>query len=82
MQWIKKNKRFVPSAFALTTVVVFWIVGAAGGMGFLHDAESAMAMLAGLYLMLGVVAVSIIVTVLALMDLAHVTSDRKQRTVA
>ncbi|MBG6218913.1 putative membrane protein [Arthrobacter sp. CAN_A6] len=82
MQWIQNNKRFLPSGFALIAVVVFWIVGAAGGIGFLHDAESAMAMLAGLYLMLAVVAASIIVTVLALMDLAHVTSARKQRTVA
>ncbi|MBG6182413.1 putative membrane channel-forming protein YqfA (hemolysin III family) [Arthrobacter sp. CAN_A214] len=67
----------MPPAFALTAVVVFWIVGAAGGMGFLHDAQSAMDMLTGLYLMLAVVAVSLIVTVLALMDLAHITSARR-----
>ncbi|MBG6218232.1 heme/copper-type cytochrome/quinol oxidase subunit 2 [Arthrobacter sp. CAN_A6] len=67
----------MPSAFALTAVIVFWIVGAAGGIGFLHDAESAMAMLTGLHLMLAVVAVSIIVTVLALMDLVHITTARK-----
>ncbi len=77
MQWLKENRASIPSAVALLVVVVFWIVAAAGGLGLLHDASSPMAMLTGLYLMLALVAVSIIVAVLAATDLLRRAAERR-----
>ncbi|WP_459310597.1 hypothetical protein [Arthrobacter sp. MDT2-2] len=53
----------------MLAVVVLWVVGVVGGIGFLADASSPMVMLIGLYIMLAGVAVSIIVATLAVNDL-------------
>ncbi|MEG9247821.1 hypothetical protein V6S67_06975 [Arthrobacter sp. Soc17.1.1.1] len=70
-QWLKNNRGALPSIVALAGVALFWVVGAVGGIGFLHDASSPMAMLTGLYVMLAAVAVSIIIATLALTDLTR-----------
>ncbi len=77
-QWLKDNRKALPSVVALLGVAVFWIVGAVSGIGYLRDVSSPMAMLTGLYLMLAAVAASIVVAVLALTDLARRFS--RQRT--
>lgn len=69
MQWLRNNKAALPSMIALLGVAVFWVVGLVGGIGYLADASSPMAMLTGLYLMLAAVAVSIIIAILAFNDL-------------
>ena len=61
----------MPSLIALVGLAVFWAVGAVGGIGFLADASSPMAMLTGLYMMLAAVAVSVIIATLALTDLSR-----------
>ncbi|THJ67478.1 hypothetical protein E8P82_05115 [Arthrobacter echini] len=76
-QWLKDNRTALPSVLALLGVAVFWVVGAFGGISFLHDATSPMAMLTGLYLMLVAVAASIIVAVLALTDLVRRFSGQR-----
>lgn len=79
MQWIKTNKAAMPAYVALLAVAVFWVAGGVGALDLLHDASSPMAMLTGLYLMLALVAVSIIITVLAAMDLTRRAADTKRR---
>lgn len=69
VQWLRDNRSTLPSIAALLAVTVFWVVGAVGGIRFLAEASSPMAMLVGLYVMLAGVAVSIIVATLALNDL-------------
>ncbi|WP_146069679.1 hypothetical protein [Arthrobacter sp. B0490] len=63
------DRAALPSMLALVAVAVFWAVGAVGGIRFLADTSSPMTLLVGLYVMLAGVAVSIIVTTLALNDL-------------
>jgi hypothetical protein len=65
-RWLKDNKGALPSIAALLAVVTFWVVAAVGGVGFLAEASSPMAMLTGLYVGLAAVAVSIIAATLAL----------------
>lgn len=69
MQWLRNNKAALPSMIALLGVAAFWLVGVVGGIGYLADARSSMAMLTGLYVMLAAVAVSVIIAILALNDL-------------
>ncbi|MHA7190758.1 hypothetical protein ACX80N_10750 [Arthrobacter sp. MDT2-16] len=78
-QWLKDNGGALPSIAALVGVALFWVVGAVGGIGFLRDASSPMAMLAGLYVMLAAVAVSIIIAILALTDLTRRYSRPRTR---
>lgn len=77
VQWIKHNRAALPSIIALLVVAGFWVVGVSGGIDYLHSHTSPMATLAGLYVMLAAVAVSIIVATLALNDL--VTRYSRQR---
>lgn len=77
--WLKDNRAALPSIIALLGVAVFWVVGAVGGIGFLREASSPMAMLAGLYVMLAAVAVSIIIATLALTDVTRRLSRRHPR---
>ena len=69
--WLRDNRGALPSITAIIAVAMFWVVGAIGGMSFLADAKSPMAMLTGLYIGLAAVAVSIIIATLALNDLAR-----------
>ncbi len=78
-QWFKHNQGAVPSLVALLGVALFWVVGAVGGIGFLRDASSPMTMLTGLYVMLAAVAVSIIISTLALTDLTRRYSRPRTR---
>ncbi len=78
-QWLKDNRAALPSMIALLGVAAFWIVGPVGGLGFLSDASSPMAMLTGLYVGLAAVAVSIIIATLALNDLVNRYSRRRTR---
>ncbi|WP_162149356.1 hypothetical protein [Arthrobacter sp. Br18] len=50
---------------------VFWTVGLLGGLSVLDEAQSGVRMLMGLYLMLALVALSIILTVFAGNDIAN-----------
>lgn len=79
MQWLRKNKTSIPAYMALLAVASFWVAGGVGALDLLGEARSPMAMLTGLYLMLALVAVSIIITVLALTDLTRRASDSKRR---
>ncbi|WP_026550773.1 hypothetical protein [Arthrobacter sp. Br18] len=79
MQWVRKNKASIPAYVTLLAVAGFWIAGGLGALDVLGEASSPMAMLAGLYLMLALVAVSIIVTVLALTDLTRRAADTKRQ---
>ncbi|MCU1632969.1 MAG: hypothetical protein JWM61_1621 [Micrococcaceae bacterium] len=78
-QWFKDNRETLPASAALLGVAVFWVVGAVGGIGYLHNANSPMAILTGLYVMLAAVAVSIIITILAVMDLTRRLSRQRTR---
>ncbi|MHA7284540.1 hypothetical protein [Arthrobacter sp. TMS2-4] len=69
--WLRDNRDALPSLIAVSAVALFWVVGAVGGIRFLADASSPMAMLTGLYVGLAAVAVSIIIATLALNDLAR-----------
>jgi hypothetical protein len=77
--WLKDNKAALPSVLALAAVALFWVVGAVGGIGYLSEASSPMAMLTGLYVGLAAVAVSIIVATLALNDLVSRYSRTRTR---
>lgn len=70
-QWFREHRGALPSIAALLAVVALWVVGAIGGIGFLAEANSPMAMLVGLYGGLAVVAVSIIIATLAINDLVR-----------
>lgn len=78
-QEFKDNREILPPTAALLGVIVFWSVGAVGGIGYLHNASSPMAMLTGLYGMLAAVAVSIIIATLAVMDLGRRFSRQRAR---
>lgn len=54
--WLKNNERALPPIIAVVAVAAFWVVGAIGGIGYLADASSPMALLTGLYIGLAVVA--------------------------
>ncbi|MBG6226774.1 Kef-type K+ transport system membrane component KefB [Arthrobacter sp. CAN_A2] len=71
--WLKNNQGALPSIIAIIAVALFWVVGGIGGIKFLADASSPMAMLTGLYMGLAAVAVSIIIATLALNDLGRVS---------
>ncbi|WDF35155.1 hypothetical protein PTW37_17310 (plasmid) [Arthrobacter agilis] len=78
--WLKDNRDALPSLIALTAVAMFWVVGAIGGIRFLSDASSPMAMLTGLYIGLAAVAVSIIIATLALNDLVRRYAQARNRS--
>lgn len=65
-QWWKKHRTVVPALGVLLTVLMLWGVGTAGGVRYLHDAPSPLAMLGGLYVMLVAVALTVIIVVAAL----------------
>ncbi|WP_394251989.1 hypothetical protein [Arthrobacter pityocampae] len=69
--WLSHNRDALPSITAVIAVALFWVTGAVGGIRYLADASTPMAMLTGLYLGLAAVAVSIIIATLALNDLAR-----------
>jgi hypothetical protein len=55
----------------LGAVLAFWLAGAFGALGFLHESQSPMAMLTGPYLMLALMAVPVVIAALAVLDLSH-----------
>jgi hypothetical protein len=77
--WFREHRGAFPSIVALLAVAVLWVAGAIGGIGFLAEASSPMAMLTGLYVGLAVVAVSIIIATLALNDLVRRYSRSRAR---
>lgn len=77
--WLRNNRGALPSIVAIVAVAVFWAVVAIGGIGYLADASSPMAMLTGLYIGLAAVAVSIIIATLAINDLARRYSRPRTR---
>jgi hypothetical protein len=79
VQWLKEHRGALPSITVVLGVVVFWVVGAIGGLRFLAEASSPMVMLTGLYIGLAAVAVSIIIATLALSDLARRYSRPRAR---
>lgn len=78
-QWFTDHRDALPSMMALVGVAVFWVIGAVGGISYLHAASSPMAMLIGLYVMLGAVAVSIIIATLGITDLTRRFSRQRIR---
>jgi hypothetical protein len=78
MNWLRANRSSIPAAVALGAVLVFWLIGALGGLGFLHAARSPMTMLTGLYLMLALMAVSVIIATLAVLDLSRRAAARRR----
>ncbi|MHA7146294.1 hypothetical protein ACX80U_16415 [Arthrobacter sp. TmT3-37] len=78
-RWLTDNRTALPSMAVLLSVAGFWVVGAVGGIGFLSEASSPMAMLTGLYIGLAATALSIIVATLALTDLASRYSRKRSR---
>ncbi|BBE24239.1 hypothetical protein MN0502_31220 [Arthrobacter sp. MN05-02] len=78
-RWIRNHRGALPSILALVVVAASWVFGAAIATDYLAGADSPMAMLSGLYLGLAAGAVSIIVTTLALNDLASRYSRPRRR---
>lgn len=77
--WLNAHRDSIPSLIALLGVAVFWAIGAIGGISYLHNASSPISMLSGLYIMLAAVALSIIITTLALNYLIqHFSRQRTQ----
>jgi uncharacterized membrane protein len=78
MKWLREHRSSIPAAVALGAVLLFWLIGALGGLGLLHEAQSPMAMLAGLYLMLVLLAVSIVIAALSVLDLSRRAAARRR----
>lgn len=76
--WLKDNPAAWPSIGALTAVAVFWTVGLLGGLSVLHNGRSPMMTLISLYLMLALVAFSIIVGILAATDLGRRLAQQRR----
>ncbi|MDQ0734655.1 hypothetical protein [Arthrobacter agilis] len=78
-RWLRDNRAALPSMVALLAGAALWVVGVVGGLGYLSQASSPMAMLTGLSIGLAAVAASIIVAILALIDLAGRYSWKRTR---
>ena len=76
--WWGVHRAAVPALVALLIIVVAWTVGAYGGLGYLQDASSPMAILGGLYLMLAGMGVSVVIAVVAVHYLiGHFSQSRE-----
>lgn len=73
----RDNKAAWPSIMALLAVAGLWVAATVGGVGFLTEARTPLGMLTGLYVGLAFVAVSIIITTLALIDLVSRYSPQR-----
>lgn len=67
------------AAYALAGVGVFWAVGLFGGLRILHSASSPMTTLVVLYVMLAVVALSLVVAAAAVAHLGRQAAERRRR---
>ncbi|WP_434992562.1 hypothetical protein [Arthrobacter sp. Ld5] len=67
------------AAYALAGVGVFWAVGLFGGLRILHGASSPMTTLVVLYVMLAVVALSLVVAAAAVAELGRQAAERRRR---
>ncbi|BBE21673.1 hypothetical protein MN0502_05560 [Arthrobacter sp. MN05-02] len=67
------------AAYALAGVGVFWAVGLLGGLRILHTASSPMTTLVLLYVMLAVVALSLVVAAAAFAELGRQAAERRRR---
>jgi hypothetical protein len=76
---VRDNKASLPSIIALLAVAVLWAAGAISGISYLAEESSPLAMLTGLYVGLAAVAVSIIITTLALNNLAGRYSHQRTK---
>ncbi|MHA7155580.1 hypothetical protein [Arthrobacter sp. TMN-50] len=77
LRWLRANRDWLPAVLVLAGVAAFWSVGLLGGLAMLREAQSPMATLMGLYIMLAMVAISVAVAVLAASDLARRIAARK-----
>ena len=69
--WLRANPGSLPSLVALAAVAAFWIFWLLGGLSALHNTETPMGTLVSFYLVLALVAFSIIVAILAASDLGR-----------
>ena len=77
-EWLGVHRAAVPALVVLLVIVVVWTVGAYGGLGYLRDASSPMAILGGLYLMLAGMGVSVVIAVVAVNYLiGHFSQSRE-----
>ncbi len=67
------------AAYALLGVGAFWAVGLFGGLRILHTASSPMTTLVLLYVMLAVVALSLVVAAAAVAELGRQAAQRRRR---
>lgn len=67
------------AACALAGVGVFWAVGLLGGLRILHGASSPMTTLVLLYVMLAVVALSLVIAAAAVAELGRQAAERRRR---
>ncbi|TKV28706.1 hypothetical protein FDK12_08655 [Arthrobacter sp. NamB2] len=67
------------AGYALAGVGIFWAVGLLGGLRILHLATSPMAILVLLYVMLAVVALSLVVAAAAVAQLGRQAAERRRR---
>lgn len=64
-RWVRRRRAAIAPLIALSIVAGFWIIGLSGGIRYLHAASSPLTMLAGLYIMLAAIALSIIIIITA-----------------
>lgn len=75
---MRAHRAAVPALVVLLVIVVVWIVGAFGGLRYLQDASSPMAILGGLYVMLAGIGVSVVIAVVAVNHLiGHFSQSRE-----
>ncbi|MUK02513.1 hypothetical protein GM708_11620 [Vibrio cholerae] len=67
------------AAYALAGVGIFWAAGLFGGLRILHSASSPMTTLVLLYVMLAVVALSLVIAAAAIAELGRQTVQRRRR---
>ena len=67
------------AAYALAGVGLFWAVGLLGGLRILHAAASPMTILVLLYVMLAIVALSLVIAAAALAELGRQAAERRRR---
>ena len=67
------------AAYALIGVGIFWAVGLFGGLRILHTASSPMTTLVLLYVMLAVVALTLVVAAAAVAELGRHAAQRRRR---
>lgn len=76
--WLGLHRDAVPALVVLLVIVVVWTIGAFGGLRYLQDASSPMAILGGLYLMLAGLGVSVVIAVVAVNHLVgHFAQSRE-----